>query len=216
MRWLLPLLALLVMPAAAAVPDTPPDAHAAAEASFAEALAAECAHVTCRKAVRPVILRMVDGSEFRIDTRPLPYLDDKGTLILFADESVTLSYPEDDEKLEHPVVSAIKDPLGTIDLPAAASTRSLTFSFRQMTDKPDMVLGITNTTKAMVKYDAVAFFPDVVNHNARGSHTATCALPPPEDNAPRTLGLEHWPQPLVMLIITNIRALEPGALRACD
>src|SRR3569623_946853 len=142
----------LALPAAAQ-PATPPADHAAAEAAFAQALAAECAHVTCRKGVRPVTLRMADGSNFTIATRPLPYFDDKGTLILFAGESVTLAYGEDDAKLEHPVLSAVTDPLGPVELPPPSSESTVAFTLRQVDGKSDMVLGVTNRTIALVKYD---------------------------------------------------------------
>jgi hypothetical protein len=210
---------LLACPAAALAqaPATPPTDHAAAEASFAQALAAECAKVACRKAVRPVDLRMTDGSTFQIATGPLPYFDEKGTLILFAGEAVALAYAEDDEKLEHPVLSSGTDPLGPVELPAPASKRIVSFTFLQAKDKPDMMLGVSNTTRAMLKYDTVGFQPDVVNNNAKGGHIVTCALPPPEgDGNKPNLALEHWPQPMVMVMITNIRALLPGALRSCD
>jgi hypothetical protein len=163
-----------------------------------------------------VTLRLPDGGNFQIATRPLPYFDDKGTLILFEGEAVTLSYADDDEKLEHPVLSAVRDPLGPVTLPPPPpSGRSLSFSLRQMESKPDMLLGITNTTKAIIKYDTMVFVPDVVNGNARGGRATTCPVPAPQESQP-TLGLEHWAQPLVMVIITNIRALEPGALSSCN
>jgi hypothetical protein len=211
-------LALLASPAAGAVPDdpSPPPDRAAAEAALAQMLAQECAKVTCRKGVRQVSLRMKDGSSFDIATRPLPYIDDKGTLVLFAGESVTLSFPDDDTKLEHPALSAVKDPLGPVDLPPpAASAQSLGFSFGQLDGKPDMALGVTNLTKATVKYDVLMFIPDAAAGNARAAKTTACSVPPPPDNKP-TFGLEHWPQPLVMLVITNIRAQDPGTPRSCD
>src|SRR4051812_2152285 len=142
-----------------------PPNPAAAEAAFAVALAAECAKVPCRKATRPVVLRMTDGSTFQIATRPLPYFDEKGTLILFAGEAVALTYAEDDEKLEHPILSSVTDPLGPVELPAGDSKPIISFTFLQAKDKPDMILGVSNTTRAMLKYDTVGFQPDVVNNN---------------------------------------------------
>jgi hypothetical protein len=222
MRKCLPLAAVVLAfaaatPSFAQAPATPPADRAAAEASFAEALAAQCAKVACRKAVRPVILRMGDGSSFQIATRPLPYFDERGTLILFPGEAVALTFAEDDEKLEHPMMSAITDPVGPVELPAQESKRIISFTFLQADGKPDMMLGVSNTTKAMLKYDMAGFLPDVVNNNAKGGHVSTCALPPPPDGANKpSLALEHWPQPMVMVMITNIRALLPGALRSCD
>lgn len=210
-------LALMACPAAAAAPEDapPPPDRAAAEAALAQMLAAECAKITCRKGVRQLSLRMKDGSNFEIATRPLPYIDDKGTLVLFAGESVTLSYAEDDAKLEHPVLSAVTDPLGPVELAPPPSTRSLTFAFGQLDGKPDMALGVTNRTPAMVKYDALMFIPDAAAGNARAAKTTACSVPPLEGSQP-AIGLEHWPQALVMLVITNIRALEPGTPRSCD
>lgn len=213
------LLAIPAVPSVAQAPDTaqPPADRAAAEASFAQVLAAECAKVPCRKAVRMVDLRMPDGSSFQIATRPLPYFDEKGTLILFAGEQVALSYAEDDEKLERPVLTSITDPLGPVELPASTYQRQISFTFLQADGKVDMMLGVSNSTKAILKYDAVGFVPDVVNHNARGGHVTTCSLSPPEDGGDKpNLALEHWPEPMVMVMITNIRALAQGALRSCD
>src|SRR3954469_16193457 len=195
------------VPAFAQALATPPADRAAAEASFAQALEAECAKVLCRKAVRSVVLRMGDGSSFQIATRPLPYFDEKGTLILFAGEAVALAFAEDDEKLEHPILSSVTDPLGPVELSAQDSKRIISFTFLQANGKPDMMLGVSNTTKAMLKYDTVGFQPDVVNSNARGGHIPTCALPPPDGGQTTSLALAHWPEPMVMVMVTNIRAL---------
>jgi hypothetical protein len=213
------LLAIPAGPSVAQAPDTaqPPGDRAAAEASFAQALAVECAKVPCRKGVRMIDLRMPDGSNFQIATRPLPYFDEKGTLILFVGEQVALSFAEDDVKLEHPILASVTDPLGPVELPTPPSQRVISFTFLQGNGKVDMMLGVSNSTKANLKYDATGFVPDVVNHNARGGRIAACSLPPPDDDSGKpNLALQTWTEPMVMVMITNIRALAEGALRSCD
>ena len=77
----------------------PPSDHAtaaAAQEKAAQDLADLCARVTCRKLPRQVSLRMGDNSSFQIGTRMLPYFDDKGTLVIFPGETITLSYAGDD------------------------------------------------------------------------------------------------------------------------
>jgi len=102
---------------------------------------------------------MQDGSSFQISTRPLPYLDDRGNLVLFAGESVTLTYAAEDQKLEHPLLTAIGDPAGAVELPPPTAKAALTFDFQQMDGKPDMMLTVTNTSGATVKYDVATFGP---------------------------------------------------------
>ncbi|HKU64962.1 MAG TPA: hypothetical protein VJQ06_07885 [Rhizomicrobium sp.] len=205
------LLALGLPAAQAAVQASPVD-----EAAAAKERAALCAKVTCRKASRPLSLRMPDKSNFVISTRPLPYFDDKGTLILFAGESVTLSYATDDERLEHPVLSSVSDPLGPVELPPPASKAAIRFDLQQMEGEAGMMLTVTNTTKTTVKYDAVMFMPDPAGGGARGGRTTACPVMPPQDRAASFSGFENWPQPIVMLLISNIRALAKDAPSICN
>jgi hypothetical protein len=203
---------------AAEPPPGPPSDHAAAAAAQAKAaqdLAALCARVTCRKNPRQVSLRMGDNSSFQIGTRMLPYFDDKGTLIIFPGETITLSYTGDDAKLEHPVLSSVIDPAGPVELPPSSGT-TVSFRLEQMDGKSDMMLTTTNTTGAIVKFDTVMFVPDPASGNARGSRTTTCPVLPPQGVAPGFSGFENWPQPVVMLLIGNIRALDAAAPRTCN
>jgi hypothetical protein len=204
---------------AAEPPPGPPSDHAATAAAQEKAvqdLAALCARVACRKLPRQVSLRMGDNSSFQIATRMLPYFDDKGTLIIFPGETITLSYAGDDAKLEHPALSSVIDPAGPVELLPPLSGRAVSFRLEQMDGKPDMMLTTTNATKAIVKFDAVMFVPDPASGNARGSRTSTCPILPPQGSAPGFRGFENWPQPVVMLLIGNIRALDAAAPRACN
>ncbi|HEX4027798.1 MAG TPA: hypothetical protein VHX18_09275 [Rhizomicrobium sp.] len=203
--------------ALAAEPPGGADHAAAAEAQAKAAadLAALCARVTCRKIPRQMSLRMRDNSSFQIGTRMLPYFDDKGTLIIFPGETITLSYAGDDAKLEHPALSSVIDPAGPVALPPFSGT-TVSFKLEQMDGKPDMMLSVANTTGAIVKFDTVMFVPDPASGNARGSRTTACPVLPPQGRAPSFSDLENWPQPIVMLLIGNIRALDAAARRACD
>jgi hypothetical protein len=60
------------------------------------------------------------------------------------------------------------------------------------------------------------FVPDPASGNARGSRTTACPVLPPQANSPSFSDIESWPQPAVMLIIGNIRALAPDAPRTCN
>jgi hypothetical protein len=218
MLWMAVVLGLGPSAALAAEPPGAADHAAAAEAQAKAAadLAALCARVTCRKIPRQVSLRMRDNSSFQIGTRMLPYFDDKGTLIIFPGESITLSYADDDAKLEHPVLSSVIDPAGPVELPPPASKANITFELKQMYGKPDMMLSVTNTTRATVKFDTVMFVPDPASGNARGSRTTACPVLPPPGSAPSFSDFENWPQPIVMLLIGNIRAQDPSAPRTCN
>jgi hypothetical protein len=194
--------------------------HAAAveaQAKAAQDLAALCARVTCRTTPRNLSLRMRDISNFEIGTRMLPYFDDKGTLIIFPGETITLSYPGDDAKLEHPVLSSVSDPAGPVTPPPPpSSSATVSFELEQMDGKADMMLTVTNKTRATVKFDTVMFMPDPASGNARGSRTTACPVLPPPGAAPSFSDLENWPQPVVMLLIGNIRALAADAPHTCN
>jgi hypothetical protein len=208
----------LMLPAMGARAAEPPAGGVARvdEAAAAKELAVLCARVTCRKTFRPMTLRMPDKSNFAITTRPLPYLDDKGTLILFAGESITLSYATDDEKLEHPVLSSVSDPLGPVELPPPVSKAAIRFDLEQMEGEAGMMLTVTNTTKATVKYDAVMFMPDPASGGARGGRTTACPVLPPQGGGDGFSAVENWPEPIVMLLVSNIRALADGAPSICN
>lgn len=218
MFWMAAVWGLGLSAAWAADPPGVPDHAAAAEAQAkaAQDLAALCARVTCRQTPRQLILRMPDNSSFQIGTRLLPYFDDKGTMILFPGETITLSYAGEDAKLEHPVLSSVSDPAGPVAPLPPPSGSNVSFKLEQMDGKPDMMLTVINTTKATVKFDTVMFVPDPASGNARGSHTTACPVLPPQGNAPSFSDLENWPQPVVMLLIGNIRALDSSAPRTCN
>jgi len=217
--WIAAAWALGSFAARAAEPPGGPDHAAAAEAQAKadQDLVELCARVTCRTTPRQVTLRMRDNSSFQIGTRTLPYFDDKGILIIFPGETITLSYPGDDAKLEHPVLSSVSDPAGPVALtPPPSPGTNVSFKLEQMDGKPDMMLTVTNTTRSTVKFDTVMFVPDPASGNARGSRTTACPVLPPQANAPSFSDLESWQQPVVMLLIGNIRALAPDAPRACN
>jgi hypothetical protein len=201
---------------AAEQPAPPPERARVDEAAAAKELAEICAKLTCRKASRTMTLRMPDKTNFQITTRPLPYFDDKGQLILFAGESVTLSYAGGDEKLAHPAVSSVRDPLGPVELPAPLSDATITFDLKQMDGQPGMMMTVTNKTKTIIKYDAVMFVPDPASGGARGARTSACPVLPPQGTSTTFSAFENWPQPIVMLLISNIRVLPAGAPQVCN
>lgn len=193
-------------------PQSDRAAAAEAQAKADQELAAHCQKVVCRKVSRLVTLQMRDKTSFETNTRLVPYFDDNGALAIFPGETISLSYASDDTKLEHPVLSSVVDPAGPVDLPSSSGL-TISFKFEQKTDGPDMMLVVTNSTKAKVKYDAVMFVPDASGVHA--ARTSACPLMPPQGGQPSFSGFEHWPHPIVMLLISNIRALEPSGSFNC-
>ena len=201
-----------------APPGLPSDRAAAAEAQAKadQELAALCAKVVCRKVPRRVTLRMLDKTSLETETRQVPYFDDKGSLAIFSGETISLSYASDDTRLEHPALSSVVDPAGGVELPSAAGV-TISFKFEQMEGRPDMMLTLSNTTKARVKYDTVMFVPgSAANGGARVSHTSACPLLPPPGGVASFFGTEHWPHPIIMLLITGIRAQIASTSFVCE
>jgi hypothetical protein len=209
MRALLPALILFAAGAQAA-----PEASASSpDAARAQALAAECAKVPCRKSATSFELRTKDGV-FQGQTQPVPWLDDQGTVILFPGESVTIGYPTDDSALARPELYAHAGPDEVMVGPAARLGPILTFDLKQMDGKPDMMMTGTNRVKATIKFDIVMYVPTPAG--VRAMRTSACPLMPPQGSRDSFSGFEHWPHPIAMMVITHIRAMPAGAAMTCD
>lgn len=212
---LLAVLGPVSAPALAA--DPPPGAAdpAADAQARAKAMAAMCAQVTCRKASRTITLHLADGSDYTLHTSPYPYLDPAGNVVLYPGETITLGFSKTGDALDKPVLVAVRDPGGAVDIGPveAAPTMTLSFSLGQDEKKPDTTLIAASTVAAMLKYDVRVSM--VVAGGVRMVNSNTCPLMPPQGNAPSFSGFENWPQPIGMMVIGNIHALAPGTPVRC-
>ena len=178
----------------------------------AQALADTCAKVACRKQSRSITLRASGSNVARFPTQLFPYLDTKGQLIIYPGETITLALPQDGKGA--PALAKVADENGEVEIrPLAGGEASLSFSFKQMDGKPDMLLTVTNSVAATFKYDTVMLA--ATPNGMRPSPTSTCPLLPPQGSAPSFSGLEHWPYPIALLLISNIRPLAAGDDKSC-
>jgi len=199
---------------AADPPANAPDPAADAQAR-ARQMAAMCAQVVCRKASRTITLHLADGGNYTLHTSPYPYLDQAGNVVLYPGETITLGFSKTGDELGKPVLVAVRDVDGAVDIGAAqpAPAMTLSFSLGQDVKKPDTTLIAASTVGAMLKYDARVSM--VVQGGVRLVNSNTCPLMPPQGNAPSFSGFENWPQAIGMMVISNIRALPPGTPVRC-
>ena len=204
------LAALFLMedPAGAAEPPGSPDV-AKAQRTLAEL----CAHTACRTTPWRFTLRLSDGGTLESPVQPYPYLDDHGQLYIFPGETIGLAVQSDSSGIGYPELAEVSNPAGPVTLNTSRKA-TLTFSFFQMEGKPDMMLRVVNTTNATLRYDATLYLP--AGNGVRSVRTSTCPVPQPQPGAPAFSGFEQWPQPILMLIVTNIRAVEKTASMACQ
>ena len=181
----------------------------------AKALAAMCAKVPCRKGGRSVLLRMPDNRGFQTKTQPFPYLDDRGTVILYPGESITIGFNKDGDALGRPVLVKVTDPDGPVDFgtPGTAAA-TVSFTLKQDDGKPSMMLTADNGVSATLKYDLQMFVPAA--DGVRSGHSSTCPLMAPQGSVASFGGFESWPHPILMLVISNIRMLPAGSGMACN
>lgn len=190
------------------------DAGYAQPQTPAQVLAALCAKVPCRKGGRTVVLRMPDGRGFESKTQPYPYLDDHGTVILYAGETITIGFNKTAEGLGAPVLLKVSDPEGAVDIgtPGTAAA-SLSFTLKQDDGKPSMMLTAANGVPATLKYSLQMFVPTA--DGVRNGHSSTCPLMAPPSGVASFGGFESWPHPILMVAIADIRMLPAGAPSAC-
>jgi len=181
----------------------------------AQALAQVCAKLACRKGGSAVLLRLPENHGFEIKTQPYPYLDDRDSVILYPGETVTIGFNKTGDALGRPVLVKVSDANGPVDIgtPGTAAA-TLSFTLKQSEGKTDMMLTAANGVPAMLKYDAIMFAPTA--SGIRPMRTSSCPLMPPQGGAQAFSGFESSPQPFVMMAITNIHALAPGAAVSCN
>jgi hypothetical protein len=181
----------------------------------AQVLAAVCAKVPCRKDGRTLVLRMPDNRGLEARTQPYPYLDDHGTVILYAGETITIGFNKNGDGLGAPVLLKVSDPDGAVDIGAAGTAAaSLSFTLKQDEGKPGMMLTAANGVPATLKYSLQMFVPTA--DGVRSGHSSTCPLMAPPGGVASFGGFESWPHPILMVAIADIRMLPAGAPSTCN
>jgi len=181
----------------------------------AQALAAVCAKVPCRKGGRSVVLRTPDNRGFEGKTQPYPYLDDHGTVILFAGETITIGFNKTADGLGAPVLLKVSDPDGPVDIGAAGTAAaSLSFTLKQDDGKPSMMLTAANGVPTTLKYSLQMFVPTA--DGVRSGHSSTCPLMAPPAGVASFGGFESWPHPILMVAVSDIRILPTGSPQVCN
>jgi len=169
--------------------------------------------VACRTSERHFSLRTGDGKTVEGTTARFPYVNDKGTIFVYPGETVGVSLVRDGDRLAPPVFVAATDPGGTTASKQAAPA-NLSFTLRQLDGRSDIFLEIANRIDASVKLDLTMYVP--VTGGMRAVRTSSCPLLPPQSGLPAFTGIENWPHPIMMIAISNIHVLPPGASRVCE
>jgi hypothetical protein len=207
--------ALALIGSAMAKPDGGPSAAAPRDRQAVDELVRQCVSLTCRTSTRHFSLHAADGKTVEGETLPFPYVNDKGTVIVYPDETVSVSLARQGDKLAPPVFVAATDPDGTTALKLADVTpANLSFQLRQLDSVPGTVLVITNQIDANIKFDLVMYVP--VAGGMRAVHTSSCPLLPPQNGQQSFAGVEHWPHPVMMVAIADIHILSPDSPRVCE
>jgi hypothetical protein len=191
----------------------PASAQPANDSGRSEALAAVCAKVLCRKPGHVFQLHMADGKIFETTTEGYPYLDDKGAVLIYPGETIAITLEMQGGGLRAQLTNVMGLD-GPLDLPAgSASLSTLSFTLKQ-DPKIGMMLTATNAINLAIKYDAQMFVPTPAG--VKLVHTSICPLLPPQGDAKTFSGLENWPYPIVMMVLSNIRVQPDGASRTCE
>ncbi len=201
--------------AAAAVPAaSAPKANSANNRKSGD-LISQCARLKCRTSVRHFSLQSADGKTVRGETVPFPYVTEQGIILLYPGERIDVSLVRQDDRLAPPAFVAASNPKGSIaPRKLGPATANLSFELQPRGDnKPGMFLMATSQIKAVVKYDLLMYVP--IPGGVRAVRTSSCPLRPPQGGQKTFNGIEHWPHPVTMLAIADIRILPPGASTAC-
>lgn len=210
------LLAFLLTSGCAQMPDIDP---VQAMRDLEEA----CARSLCRTELVDIILQGPDDKIVQYRTSPVPYTDE-GTIAIYPGESFSVRISVEGKKVGPPVfVERFKGdpPVGPLghkpeaEMKALQDTKSmpeegmLYLTFKQE-DNPrgGMSLVVTSRLPVTIKYDAVMFIPTA--DGPRPARTSSCPV------FSGASGFETWPQPLTMMLLTNIRVLDTGGNVACE
>ena len=182
-------------------------------------LAEACARSVCRTELRPIRLRDLEGGEFEYPTEPFPYADG-GNVSLFAGEAILLDFAADGSTVKDPHFVRLIDKVDTSGVrgygaatanagKAAPNERhTMSLEFKQDPGKPDMTLLLRSDLTFTVKFDALIWLP--TRNGVRVTRTSMCPV------LAGTAGFEFWPQPIIMIALTNFRVVGPGDTVGCN
>jgi hypothetical protein len=184
----------------------------------ARELAEACGRSVCRTELKPIRLRDLDCGEFEYPTEPFPYAD-SGNVSLFAGEAILLDFAADGSTVKDPHFVRVIENVDTANVrgyggPIAAAKadpnerHTMSFEFRQEEGKPDMTLLVRSDLNFTVKFDALIWLP--TRNGVQVTRTSMCPV------FAGTVGHEIWPQPIIMIAITNFRVIEAGDTVACN
>jgi len=169
-------------------------------------LAEACARSPCRTEVRPLNLNAENG-RFELMTDLFPYADG-GSVAIFPGEAFIVEFA-DTRSIGDPRFVRVVDSVDVVAKEEVSGARpSIAFAFKQDPGKPDMMLEIKSTIDAMVKYDATMWVP--TPSGVQVVHTSSCPI------FAKTGGIETWPHPIAMLVLTNFRVLPSNGVIACQ
>jgi hypothetical protein len=173
-----------------------------------------CQRLACRKPGTST-MRLREGGSITLPKPPAPYFSGS-VLSLIPGDTVVLGFSRNpDGGLSAPVLLQVSDTAGVVDTglgPDADMT--LSFSFRQLEGKPDMMLTVVNKTHMMIKYDAFMYVPS--SGDVSGNGTSSCPVMPALSPAQGFSTFESWPHPIALLLIGRIRVLTPDATAICN
>jgi hypothetical protein len=158
--------------------------------------------------VRQLVLSAENG-RFELMTDRFPYTDN-GVVTIFPGEALIVEFA-DNSSVDKPRFVRLVDRVDITGQPTEADSEArptMAFEFRQEPDMPTMTLEIKSTVDAMVKFDATMWVP--TPDGIRVGHTSSC---PVFANAG---GIETWPHPIAMLILTNFRVQPLSGNVACE
>jgi hypothetical protein len=155
-----------------------------------------CERVLCRDATTVRVLQE-DGSTLEVSLPArLPFVQPNGWITIFPGEEIFIEVDVEGDRVSNP--RAVRN--------TESPTTTLTFKFWQAPNRKDSFLLIANPFPRPVKFNlGMRPVPE-----ERLRKTTSCPV-----LAGRTQ-VEHWPHPIVQLVIANIRFLPEGAERKCE
>jgi hypothetical protein len=192
--WLLAALAHAIAGPAATTPPAQADRQAQGQVELAQI----CAKVVCRAERREIRLR-AEGGTAVVMTEMFPYVDTEGSIVIYAGEAFSVSFPDPNDPSKPRFLHTIAD-IDNAPLPAANEPRILMLQFGQIEGDTGMMLTMRNATGVALKFDAIMYVP---TRNGMGSaSTSICAL------LPGMFNTESWPHPVAMLVLNHIRKVD--------
>jgi hypothetical protein len=170
-------------------------------------LAAACGRSPCRTEVRALKLSAENG-RFELMTDLFPYAD-SGAVAIFPGEAFIVEF-DDNRSVANPRFVRVVDSIdiAAMNSQSAGARPTMAFEFKQDPGKPNMTLEIKSTVDVHVKYDATMWVP--TPNGMQMGHTSSC---PVFANAG---GIETWPHPIAMLVLTNFRVQSLEGTFACQ